>query len=543
MSTKFTYAQIRGIKGNPLVTSEFIKGVEKMAERLETKPEYIFAAMSFETGGTFDPAKQNSIGATGLIQFIKLTAENLGTTVDELAKMSAGKQLEFVEKYLKPFKGKLETLEAVYTSILAGSPKKPDDVLFRAGTLAYKLNPLDWNKDGKITAREATNIVAALMFGGIVKIQQKLLELGFVSENLRDGFTDGRWGENTSKALAKFQKSKKLSETGLMDEATGSALFSGAAEETTVKILKRGASGEAVKKFQDAIIKLGYLSAEKSSDGKFGAQTESAIKQMQTHLGFPATGEFGDAEQSAVKIILSGISRRNSAVQVVKAIQNRLAALDYVTQTQVNSGYGIFGLQTEAAVKKFQKENLLQQSGVVEEVTFRMLFNQIAPDKTTEKDVFAAIDGKYYNVAKDILMTKKLEKKLVEVAKIYFEEKKTKLYITSGYRPPERQSQVIYNNIAGKGEPRVRATYNDKLAIEQILAAYHANKNNSQKAIDAMTEIIAKQVKRGVFISKHLLSNAIDIKATANFKSLGRAAAQVGGRIITEGDHFHMELA
>ncbi|MDQ3179023.1 MAG: hypothetical protein M3Q33_00735, partial [Acidobacteriota bacterium] len=148
----------------------------------------------------------------------------------------------------------------------------------------------------------------------------------------------------------------------------------------------------------------------------------------------------------------------------------------------------------------------------------------------------------HYSVAKDILMIKKLEKKLSEVAKIYFEEKKTKLFITSGYRPPERQAPAIFNNIVLKGETKVRNTYLNKAAIDQILAAFRTNRNNPQKAIDAIKETIAKQVKRGVFISNHLLSNAIDIRTTANFNSLGKAAAKVGGRVISEGNHFHMEL-
>ncbi len=544
MLAKFNYTQIQGIKGNIFVTPDFIKGVEKMAERLETKPEYILAAMSFETGGTFDPSIQNPIGATGLIQFLKGTAAGLGTTTAKLKIMTAVEQLEFVGKYFKPFKGKLGSLEAVYTAILSGSPKKPDDVLFRAGTLAYKLNPLDWNRDGKITAREATTIVGARLFGGIKAVQQKLLELGFVPENLQGGFVDSRWGENTSTVLAKFQKVRGLNETGLMDEATGIALLPDNKADTKTIILKRGDESEEVKKLQNGFIELGYMTMEKigSGLGKFGPQTELAVKTFQKHLDFSETGEFGDLEQIAVKIIVAGISRGNSAVHLVKAVQNRLVTLDYMTKAQVDTGSGIFGPQTEAAIKKFQKENLLQESGVVERITFRMLFNQAEADKTGEKDVFIATDGEHYNVAKDILMTKKLEKKLEEVAKIYFTEKKTKLFITSGYRSPERQAPAIFKNIVLKGETKVRNIYLNKPAIDQILAAFRANRNHPQKAIDAIKETIAKQVKRGVFISSHLLSNAIDIRATANFNSLGKAAAKVGGRVITEGNHFHMEL-
>src|SRR5215207_6507026 len=225
MAAKFEYPRIEGVRGNANVTPESIAAADQMAERLGTQPEYILAAMSFETGGRFDPSIQNGIGATGLIQFLRSTAQNLGTTTEKLAKMSAVAQLAFVEKYFEPFKGKLGTLEAVYTSILSGSPKKPDAVLFKAGTPAYKLNPLDWNDDGIITAREATTPVAARMFGGVKAVQQRLLEAGAVPAAARGGFVDGRWGGNTTKAIAAFQKKNKLEETGLMDEETGLALF------------------------------------------------------------------------------------------------------------------------------------------------------------------------------------------------------------------------------------------------------------------------------------------------------------------------------
>lgn len=544
MSTKFNYAQIQGVKGNSFVTDEFIEAVEKIADRLETKPEYLLAAMSFETGGKFNPAIQNFIGATGLIQFLKATAKGLGTTTDKLKAMTAVEQLVFVEKYLTPFKGRIATIEAVYTSILSGSPKKPDDVLFRAGTLAYKQNPLDWNKDGIITAREAATPVAARLFGGIGEIQKKLLELGLVPAELKDRFNDNRWGGDSAKILAEFQKSKGLPETGLIDVETGAALFPETAAPPKINVLKRGDDGDGVKKLQETLVKLGYMTMEKIGGGfgKFGPLTETAVKALQKDLRLAESGEFGDLEETDVKAVLAGIQRDSSATELVKAIQNKLVALSYLTQAQVDTGFGTFGPQSEKAIKKFQKDNLLQESGVVEEVTFKMLFNEVEASETTDSDVFQAQNGVHYDVASDILMTKRLQAKLVEVAELYFKAKGEKLFITSGYRPPERQAPAIYNNIILKGETRVRNTYLNKSAIDQILAAYRANKNDKEKAIAAMTETIAKQVKRGVFISNHLLSNALDVRVKADFVLLGKVAAKVGGRVITEGNHFHMEL-
>lgn len=545
MAKKFNYQQIQGVKGNANVTDEFIKAVEKMAERLESKPEYFLAAMSFETGGTFSPSIQNGIGATGLIQFLKPTAKGLGTTTDELKKMSAVKQLEYVEKYFAGFKGKVGNVIAVYTAILSGSPKKPEDVLFRAGTPAYKMNPLDWNKDGKITAAEATTIVGARLFGGVKIVQQRLLELGLVPVDIQAGFDDGRWGSNTSKVLGEFQKSKGLQQTGLMDEETGFALFPDSTDKEKPAVLKKDDKGDEVKVLQDALVKMGYLTMDKIGGGygKFGPLTESAVKAFQKHLNLSETGSVGNIEQSAISAILAGVAKGSQQTAIIKAFQDRLVVLEYMTQTQVDTGYGLFGPQTENAVKSFQKDSLLPESGIVEAVTFKILFNKTEADtEASDKDSFIAKDGENYTVLPGILMTKPLQKKLEKVANLYFEAKKSKLVVTSGYRPPERQAPAMYDKIVNEGEGAVRRLYKNKAAIDEILASYRANKSSRDKAVAAITETINRQMKRGVFISNHLLSNALDIRKTANADALSKAVIKAGGRVVIESNHYHLEL-
>lgn len=563
MAARFDYSRIEGVQGNANVTPEFIDAVEKMAERLGTQPEYVLAAMSFETGGRFDPSVQNGIGATGLIQFLKSTAQNLGTTTDKLAKMSAVAQLTFVEKYFQPFKGKLSTLEAVYTSILSGSPKKPDAVLFKAGTPAYKLNPLDWNDDGIITAREASTPVAARMFGGIRAVQQRLLEVGVVPAAAKPGFVDGRWGGGTTKALAAFQKKNGLEETGLMDEATGVALFPAAsaaaplsatattlpitAEGVTVGIaLEKGSLNEAVGLMQDALVELGYMTLDQIGNfhGTFGPKTEAAVSAFQQHLGLTATGKFGDVERKALEDIQSGVGKGNPNTQLVKAIQTRLVELNLLTQKQVNTGFGTFGGQTEAAVKEFQSGNKLSASGVVESKTFRALFNQIATSTpTSSSGVFTARDGEHFTVASGILMTADLQEKVANLANHYFAITGSGLIITSGYRPPDRQSKAMFDKLVTEGETSVRNLYKNKALIDEILNVFRQNRGNPTVAVAEIQKTIEGQMKRGKFISNHLLSNAIDLrKRTTNLGSLRTAVSQVGGRVVVEGNHYHIEL-
>lgn len=167
----FDYNRIDGVQGNPNVTEAFIAEVEAMAERLGTQPEYLMAVMSFESGGSFSPGVPNAAGsgATGLIQFMPNTAQELGTSTEALARMSAVDQLEYVERYFnnRSDPGDLNTLEGVYTTVLHGSPRPdPDSTLFAQGTAAYRMNaPLDVNGDGRITSGEATSFVRARIDG------------------------------------------------------------------------------------------------------------------------------------------------------------------------------------------------------------------------------------------------------------------------------------------------------------------------------------------------------------------------------------------
>ncbi len=149
---------------------EFDAKVDQIAANLETDPEHLMKAMAFETGGTFDSDVTNKAGsgATGLIQFMPSTAQNLTgadtkqAAIDILKNLDEVEQLDYVEKYLKPFKGKLNSLSDVYMAILWPKAVGKDSqyALFREGTKAYWQNRgLDLDGDGIITKEEATQKV------------------------------------------------------------------------------------------------------------------------------------------------------------------------------------------------------------------------------------------------------------------------------------------------------------------------------------------------------------------------------------------------
>jgi hypothetical protein len=144
------------------LTQSFLDKVSTIERRLGMPEGSLLAVMRFETGGTFDPAERNRAGsgATGLIQFMPNTAKALGTSTDALAKMSAEDQLDYVEKYLTPYKGRMKDQKDAYLAVLypraIGKPEWYS--LFRQDQQpkAYEQNAgLDREKKGMVTVGDA----------------------------------------------------------------------------------------------------------------------------------------------------------------------------------------------------------------------------------------------------------------------------------------------------------------------------------------------------------------------------------------------------
>lgn len=133
------------------------KKIIEISNRLGCKPDYLTSAMALETGGTFNPAVVNSLGYTGLIQIGTTAAADInrrkGTNITagkngNLKNMTKLEQLTYVEYYLEPFKGKLNTLADFYLAILmpvdCGKGHDRDHVVFD------KNLELDYNKKGEV---------------------------------------------------------------------------------------------------------------------------------------------------------------------------------------------------------------------------------------------------------------------------------------------------------------------------------------------------------------------------------------------------------
>jgi hypothetical protein len=137
--------------------------LQAIAKRLETEPAWLLNVMASES--LFNPAARNGLPgqtATGLLQFIEDTARGLGTTTEAIRRMSPVEQLRLVEKYLSPFRGRLNNLADVYSAVFRGFISEGGDASAVAPLnnsnkerRIYSLNRwLDFNCDGKITKGE-----------------------------------------------------------------------------------------------------------------------------------------------------------------------------------------------------------------------------------------------------------------------------------------------------------------------------------------------------------------------------------------------------
>lgn len=157
------------------VSPAFKKKVIQISTDLKINPDFLMAAMAFETGETFSPSIKNGAGsgAVGLIQFMPSTAQSLGTSTEDLAGMTAVKQLDYVKKYFKSRTGKLHTLSDLYMAILwPGAIGEPEGwVLFDKNDAAHpkryvQNSGLDFDHNGKITKGEATAKVSGKLTKG-----------------------------------------------------------------------------------------------------------------------------------------------------------------------------------------------------------------------------------------------------------------------------------------------------------------------------------------------------------------------------------------
>ena len=229
-----------------------------------------------------------------------------------------------------------------------------------------------------LMSESAPHYAAKLGFQGddITKIQYRLYNLGYLTES---GQINGTFDQDTETAVKKLQEVNKLTIDGTVGQTTYNLLYS---DEVKANIIALGEQSEIVKKYQNRLIALGYLSGE--ADGNFGLSTQNAIRAFQSrndqvvdgYLG-PDTRSLMDSENAKPFGMRLGEQSDD-----VKNMQNLLVKYGYLSQDKA-SGY--FGELTKDAVIAFQSVNGLGTDGTAGAKTLQLLQSGTAKSKPKPK--------------------------------------------------------------------------------------------------------------------------------------------------------------
>ena len=229
-----------------------------------------------------------------------------------------------------------------------------------------------------LMSESAPHYAAKLGFQGddITKIQYRLYNLGYLTES---GQINGTFDQDTETAVKKLQEVNKLTIDGTVGQTTYNLLYS---DEVKANIIALGEQSDIVKKYQNRLIALGYLSGE--ADGNFGLSTQNAIRAFQSrndqvvdgYLG-PDTRSLMDSENAKPFGMRLGEQSDD-----VKNMQNLLVKYGYLSQDKA-SGY--FGELTKDAVIAFQSVNGLGTDGTAGAKTLQLLQSGTAKSKPKPK--------------------------------------------------------------------------------------------------------------------------------------------------------------
>ena len=164
-------------------------------------------------------------------------------------------------------------------------------------------------------------------------------------------------------------------------------------------LIQIGSTGTNVKILQENLIKLGFSCGVDGADGDFGNNTFKAVVNFQKKYKLEVDGVAGpetfaclskeikkiqntsnlSQQQSSTKNIKVGDNGDN-----VKQIQSKLISLGY--SCGPDGADGDFGNNTKLALIKFQQDNNLSATGIVDENTYNKLMNAVVKAPSTNSN-------------------------------------------------------------------------------------------------------------------------------------------------------------
>src|SRR5699024_7315266 len=166
------------------------------------------------------------------------------------------------------------------------------------------------------------------------------------------------YGKDTEAVVKKFQREQKLVVNGIADEVTLKKI----ASLQVPSILEKGVRHDSVKTLKVNLKKLGFA-VPGNGTNLYGTQTEKKVKEFQKYFGLSVTGKVDKKTNNKINTILKTPLQRGKSHNDTKKLKADLKAIGYPVP---GNGTTFYGKDTEAVVKKFQKEQKLVVNGIAD---------------------------------------------------------------------------------------------------------------------------------------------------------------------------------
>ncbi|MBQ8080852.1 MAG: peptidoglycan-binding protein [Clostridia bacterium] len=209
------------------------------------------------------------------------------------------------------------------------------------------------------------------------------------------GKLDGSFGSAMYKAVVAFQRKNGLKVDGRIGANTWAALASDTAikkSAVTFERIESGDSGQRVTDLQSKLRQYYYYSG--TLTGTFDTKTVNAVKAFQTSAGLTADGIVGEKTYNTLFSSMpsaatnGGVPRRTLKSGMrgydVYVLQQKLISLNYLSSGAITNGY--YDSAVTSAVKLFQKENSISQTGALDSTTRRYLWASAVDKHETDAD-------------------------------------------------------------------------------------------------------------------------------------------------------------
>jgi len=177
------------------------------------------------------------------------------------------------------------------------------------------------------------------------------------------------YGKDTEAMVEKFQEDYKLAVSGIAEEVTLKIIADLKKQKENPSILENGMRHAKVKTLKANLKKAGFT-VPGNGTTLFGSDTEKKVKEFQKYFNLSVTGKVDKQTDDKLLSVVNSPLQNGKKHSNTKTLKADLKAIGYPVP---GNGTTLYGKDTEAVVKKFQKDYRLVVNGIADEVTLKKI--------------------------------------------------------------------------------------------------------------------------------------------------------------------------